>query len=113
MTQHDPRPVTQAGPGTRSASFGWCPCGWRGPVRTTRAEAQADADGHPVEEYAPVTVIDADEYEAALHDPKVHQAQAAGRAYGTSLIARGHCRCHLVVNCPDGGDRKSSEGNNG
>jgi hypothetical protein len=42
---HDAKPVTEAGP-TGTASFGWCPCGWRGPVRATRVQAASDADEH-------------------------------------------------------------------
>lgn len=42
---HDAHPVTEVGPGG-SNSWATCACGWGGPTRFTRAEAQADADGH-------------------------------------------------------------------
>jgi hypothetical protein len=45
----DPRPITEAGPAGMYCSYGWCPCGWRGPSRVTRAEAEADATNHGAE----------------------------------------------------------------
>ena len=47
------------------------------------------------------TIIDADEYEQALRDPRVQEVHRAAYEYARSLIARGHCPCHLVINCPD------------
>lgn len=44
--RHDPRPITAAGPAGMFNSYGWCPCGWQGPSRATRDEAQADATSH-------------------------------------------------------------------
>lgn len=48
-----------------------------------------------------VTVIDADQFERARRDPKVLTMQEAAREYADKLVARGHCRCHLAVNCPN------------
>lgn len=44
--------------------------------------------------------IDADDFEAAQNDPRVHAFWKEAAEYKERLIARGHCRCHLVVNCP-------------
>lgn len=49
----------------------------------------------------PIAVISAEDWEAAQRDPKVHEFWRKADEYAESLIARGHCRCHLLVNCPD------------
>jgi hypothetical protein len=50
----------------------------------------------------PDIVIDSVDFEAARRDPRVAEFHRMAAAYAESLIAKGHCRCHLVVNCPDG-----------
>lgn len=48
-----------------------------------------------------VLVIDAAEFEEARRDPRVHALWAEAEKRAEELIARGHCRCHLVINCPN------------
>jgi hypothetical protein len=45
MTDHSAEAATQAGPGG-TVSFGWCTCGWRGPLHPTRTQAESDATDH-------------------------------------------------------------------
>jgi hypothetical protein len=47
MTDHSAEAATQAGPGG-TVSCGWCSCGWRGPPRPDRTEAQRDAIAHEI-----------------------------------------------------------------
>lgn len=58
-----------------------------------------------------VAIIDEDDWNAALNDPRVHELHRQAAEYAESLIARGHCRCHLVVewSCPNR-EKPSNEG---
>lgn len=42
--------ATEVGPPPLSASFAWCSCGWRGPLRETREEALEDTTRHEPED---------------------------------------------------------------
>jgi hypothetical protein len=46
MTDHQIGVATQVGPPGMDASFGWCACDWKGPLRDTREEAAEDALEH-------------------------------------------------------------------
>lgn len=46
------------------------------------------------------TAINATEFAEALADPRTAATLKEAERYADSLIARGHCACHLVVNCP-------------
>jgi hypothetical protein len=46
LTDHQTGVSTQVGPAGQDASFGWCSCGWRGPIREGRDEATEDALTH-------------------------------------------------------------------
>lgn len=50
-----------------------------------------------------VTIIDADEWEEAIRNPKQEwvEMQLKAKEYADHLVANGHCCCHLVINCPD------------
>lgn len=43
---HDVKATTAVGPYPRSVSYAYCSCGWEGPTRKTRAEADHDAAEH-------------------------------------------------------------------
>lgn len=58
----------------------------------------------------PDVVIDAEEFEAARRDPRVRALHTDAEAYAAELIARGHCRCHLTVDCPDAGKEARNRG---
>jgi hypothetical protein len=47
---HSLHVATEAGPPPLSASFAWCSCGWKGPLRETREEAIEDMTRHEPEE---------------------------------------------------------------
>jgi hypothetical protein len=50
-----------------------------------------------------VTVIDEDDWNEAINDPRVHELHRRADALAQDLISRGHCPCHLVVEqfCPN------------
>ena len=52
----------------------------------------------------PFCEIDGDDFVEALSDPKVHEMWRRANEYAADLIARGHCKCHLVINCPNEGE---------
>jgi hypothetical protein len=50
VTDHQIGVSTQVGPAGQDASFGFCSCDWRGPLRDTREAAAEDALMHLPEE---------------------------------------------------------------
>lgn len=73
-----------------------------GPTAKALKEAEVEeATRRAYESGYDVTVIDGDDFAAALQDPKVHALHERAQKLAADLVKRGHCPCHLVVNCPN------------